>query len=133
VIAWGLAVVARLRVVVVVRVVTRGAALVRLDVVVVRRVVAAGILPIVVALVLMGSLVVLSPSEVVNCPVVLSKTVVVASAGGSGGGLRRRTNTNVSRIAARKIATKMAVRLSFLFFRWASPPFQIISLFRLNS
>ena len=73
-----------------------------------------------------GHVVVLSSSVVDSATVVVS-SVVVSSESGSGGGLKICTKMTESRITARKMPIKMAVRLSFLSFRWPSPSFLIIS------
>ncbi len=86
---------------------------------------------VLVEVVVVGSLtfhsnsVVLSSSAVEPSKEVASAVVVtsVVAGSGSGGARKIRARTNVSRIAARKIPMNIAVRLSFLFFRWSSPSF----------
>ena len=110
-------------------VVTGGRAVVR------ARVVGTGALPVVavvevvVATVVSGAWVVLSSSAVEVSTVVVSSMVVVSVVVGCGadGGWNSLAKRNVSRIAARNSAMKIAVRLSFLFFRWRSPSFLIVS------
>ena len=82
------------------------------------------VVPVVGSVVHSGGSVVLSSSDDDTSHAVLSAVMVVVSvsAGYSGDGERKRlVKINVSRIAARNRPMKIAVRLSFLFFRRLSP------------
>ena len=60
---------------------------------------------------------------VVGSSIVVVSSVVGSSGSGSGGGRKSRMKMMEPRITATKMPIKMAVCLSFLFFRWASPSF----------
>ena len=139
VVVGGLVVVADARVVAGGTVVRRGTAV---DLAVVRWVVPGGLAVAVLRVVSQTVLAVDSPVVQSNGSVVLSSSVddssqeVVSSValvvsvfvGSSGGGLRKRlAKMNVSRIAARKRPMKIAVCLSFLFFRMGLASFPIVS------
>ena len=86
------------------------------------------VLSVVGSVVHSGHAVLLSSSVVESShSVVSSVTMVVSGSVGSswGGDRKRLVKMNVSRIAARNRPMKIAVRLSFLFFRLASPPSQL--------
>ena len=86
------------------------------------RLVAAGILVVVGSAVVTGNSIVLSSAVVVSVIVVVSSmAVVVCSGSGASGGRNIRTKINEARMTARNMPMKIAVCLSFLFFRVPPP------------